>query len=163
MPSFDIVSKVDFGELENAVNNALREVATRYDFRNSKTTINLDKKAKEIHLLTADSMKMRALEEMLRGNCVKRHVDSRCLDFQKEEPTSQGLVKRDVKIKEGVSQDIARGIVKTIKDLKLKVQASIQDDQVRVTGKKIDELQEVIQTLKSQKTEIPLQYVNMKA
>ncbi|MBN1283605.1 MAG: YajQ family cyclic di-GMP-binding protein [Proteobacteria bacterium] len=163
MPSFDIVSKVDFGELENAVNNALREVATRYDFRNSKTTIDLDKKAKEIHLLTADSMKMRALEEMLRGNCVKRHVDPRCLDFGKEEPTSQGLLKRDVKIKEGVSQDTARGIVKTIKDLKLKVQASIQDDQVRVTGKKIDELQEVIQTLRAQKLEVPLQYVNMKA
>ncbi len=163
MPSFDIVSKVDFGEIENAVNNTLREVATRYDFRNSKTTINLDKKAKEIHLLTADSMKMRALEEMLRGNCVKRHVDSRCLDFQKEEPTSQGLVKRDIKVKEGVSQDIARNIVKTIKELKLKVQASIQDDQVRVTGKKIDELQEVIQTLRSQKNEIPLQYVNMKS
>jgi uncharacterized protein YajQ (UPF0234 family) len=162
MPSFDIISKVDMGELENAVNNATREVATRYDFRNTKTSINLDKKAKEIHLLTADSMKMKALEEMVRGSCIKRHIDPKCLDFQKEEPTSQGLVKKDVKVKEGVSKEIAREIVKSIKDLKLKVQASIQDDQVRVTGKKIDELQEVIQTLKAKKIEIPLQYVNMK-
>jgi uncharacterized protein YajQ (UPF0234 family) len=162
MPSFDIVSKVDIGELENAVNNSLREVATRYDFRNSKTEINLDKKTREIRMVTADSMKMRALGEMLRTNCVRRHVDPRCLDFQKEEPTSQGLVKVDVKIKEGVPEDIARGIVKTIKDLKLKVQASIQDDQVRVTGKKIDELQSVIQTLRAREIKVPLQYVNMK-
>ena len=162
MPSFDIISKVDIGELENAVNNAMREVSTRYDFRNSKTTIDLDKKAKEIHLTTADSMKMKALEDMLRGSCIKRHIDSRCLDFQKEEATSQGQVKRNVKLKEGVSQDVARGIVKTIKDLKLKVQASIQDDQVRVTGKKIDDLQAVIATLRAANIEIPLQYVNMK-
>lgn len=163
MPSFDIVSKVDFAELENAVNNALREVATRYDFRNTKTEIKLDKKAKSIQLLAADSMKMKALAEMIRTNCVKRKVDPKCLDFGKEEPTSQGFVKMDVKVREGVSQDLARDIVKTIKDLKLKVQASIQDDQVRVTGKKIDDLQTVIQTLRGRDIEVPLQYVNMKS
>lgn len=150
-------------ELENAVNNTVREVSTRYDFRNSKTEIKLDKKEKLIHVVSSDEMKMNALKDMIQGNCFKRKVDPKCLEFKKIEPTSQGLLKRDVKINEGISKDLAREIVKKIKDLNLKVQAAIQDEQVRVTGKKIDDLQAVIQTLKASDIDIPLQYVNMKS
>jgi len=162
MPSFDIVNVVDLQEMENAINNVVREVATRYDFRNSKTSITLDKKEKIIHITTSDEMKIKSLEEMLRGACVKRKIDPRCLEFKNPEPTSQGLLKREVKINEGISKDIARNIVKTIKDLNLKVQPATQDEQVRVTGKKIDDLQTVIKILNSKDFEVPLQYVNMK-
>lgn len=163
MPSFDIVNKVDLNEMDNALNNVVREVSTRYDFRNSKTSVNLDKKEKIIHIITSDDMKMRSLEEMIRAGCVRRKVDPRCLEFKKAEPTSQGLLKREVKINEGISKDTAREIVKTIKELDIKVQAAIQDEQVRVTGKKIDDLQQVIKTINSKDFKIPLQYVNMKS
>jgi len=162
MPSFDIVNVVDLQEMDNAINNVVREVATRYDFRNSKTSITLDKKEKIIHITTSDEMKIKSLEEMLHGACVKRKIDPRCLEFKNPEPTSQGLLKREVKINEGISKDIARNIVKTIKDLNLKVQPATQDEQVRVTGKKIDDLQTVIKILNSKDFEVPLQYVNMK-
>lgn len=163
MPSFDIVSEVDISELENAINNTVREVSTRYDFRNSNTTVTLNKKEKIIHVVSSDEMKMNMLKDMIQGNCFKRKVDPKCLEFKKMEATSQGLLKRDVKINEGISKDLARDIVKKIKTLKLKVQASIQDEQVRVTGKKIDDLQAAIQMLDSANVEVPLQYVNMKS
>ena len=163
MPSFDFVSKIDMHELDNVVNNIVREVATRYDFRNSKTTVSLDKKERKIHIVTSDDMKMRSLEDMVRSNCVKRKVDPKFLEYGDSEPTSQGLIKKDVKIKEGISKDMARDIVKIIKGLNLKVQAAIQDDQVRVTGKKIDDLQEVIKTVHSKDLKVPLQQVNMKS
>lgn len=162
MPSFDIVSKVDISEVENAVNNTVREVATRYDFRNSNTTVNLDKKEYNIHVVSADSMKMDALKDMLQTNCIRRKVDIRCMEFKKTEPTSQGYLKRDVKINEGISKEQAQQIVKLIKKMNLKVQASIQDEQVRVTGKKIDDLQNVIQEMRRADLEIPLQFINMK-
>ncbi len=163
MPSFDIVSKIDMQELDNAINNTTKEVATRYDFRNSKTTITLDKKEKMLHLVTADEMKMNALKEMLQSHCIRRKIDIKSLEFKDIEPTSQTMLKRDVKVNEGVSKEIAQKIVKIIKGLNIKVQAAIQDEQVRVTGKKIDDLQVVIQTLNAQDLGIPLQYVNMKS
>lgn len=163
MPSFDIVSKVDIQELDNAVNNVSKEVATRFDFRNSKTNIQFDKKEKIVHIVSSDKMKMDAIKDMLYTHCVRRKVDFRCLDFKDFEPTSQGLLKRDVNIKEGIEKELAQKIVKIIKELKIKVQASMQDEQVRVMGKKIDDLQIVIQTLKAQDLGIPLQYVNMKS
>jgi len=163
MPSFDVVNKAEMNELDNAVNNTIREVTTRYDFRNSKTTVTLDKKEKVIHIVTSDDMKMKSLEDMIRSNCIKRQVDPQCLEFKRSESTSQRLLKKDVKIKEGMSKDTAREIVKTIKELKLKVQASIQDEQVRVMGKKIDDLQAVIKTLDTKGFDVPLQYVNMKS
>ena len=162
MPSFDIVSKVDMQELDNAVNNTVKEIASRYDFRNTKTTVEIDKKEKLIKMVTADEMKMKALEDMLSAHFVRRKVNPKCLDFKKIEPTSQGYLKREIKIKEGIEKETAQKIVKIIKELNLKVQAAIQDDQVRVTGKKIDDLQEVIQALRARDLDIPLQYVNMK-
>ena len=162
MASFDIVSEVDMGELENAVNNSIREVATRYDFRNTKTTITLDKKEKKINIGASGDLHMASLKDMLQSNCIKRKVDIRSLEFKDPEPTSQGTLKRVVFVREGLSKDHSRKIVKIIKGLSLKVQASIQDEQVRVTGKKIDDLQAVIQALRDSDFELPLQYINMK-
>lgn len=163
MPSFDIVSKVDMQELDNAINNTIKEISNRYDFRNSKTTVELNKKDKIIHIVTSDEMKMGAIKDMICANCVKRKVSPKSLDFKEVEPTSQLLLKRDVKIKEGVEKEMAQKIVRMIKELDMKVQASIQDEQVRVTGKKIDDLQTVIQSLGAMNLEIALQYVNMKS
>ena len=163
MPSFDIVSEVNMAELENAINNVIREVGTRYDFRNSKTAIELDKKEKIIHIVTGGDLQMASIKDMIQNNCIKRKVDIRFIEFKDVEPTAQGAVKRDVKISEGMSKDHARKLVKMIKDLDLKVQAAIQDEQVRVTGKKIDDLQAVIAALRATEFELPLQYINMKS
>jgi uncharacterized protein YajQ (UPF0234 family) len=161
MPSFDIVSRIDMQEVDNAVNITTKTILTRYDFRNSKTAIVLNKKDKKIVITTEDDMKMRAIQDTLIENLVKRKVDRRCLDAKADEPAAQGMIRREYAIKEGVDSDNARNIVKMIKDKKLKVQAAMQDGQVRVSGKKIDDLQEVIQMLRGAKIDIPLQFVNM--
>ncbi|HLN88330.1 MAG TPA: YajQ family cyclic di-GMP-binding protein [Candidatus Limnocylindrales bacterium] len=161
MPSFDIVSRIDMQEVDNAVNITTKTILTRYDFRNSKTEIRLDKKEKKIHVTTEDDMKMRAVQDTLIENLVKRRVDRRCLDPKGSESAALGMLKREISIKEGVDSDNARNIVKMIKDKKLKVQAAMQDNQVRVTGKSIDDLQAVIQMLRGANLPIPLQFVNM--
>ena len=161
MPSFDIVSRVDFQEIDNAVNITKKTILSRYDFRNSKTEIILDKKEKKIHVTTEDDMKLRAVQDSLIENLVKRKVDRKFLEPQQSEPAAHGMIQRDLSIKEGVDSDTARNIVKMIKERKLKVQAAIQENQVRVTGKKIDDLQEVIQLLRSSTMPIPLQFINM--
>ncbi len=161
MPSFDIVSRIDLQEVDNAVNITKKAIVSRYDFRGSKTEITLDKKEKKIRVTTEDDMKMRAVQEALIENLVKRKVDPKSLDAKPVEMAAHGMIEREIAIKEGVDSDTARQIVKLVKDQKLKVQAAIQESQVRVTGKKIDDLQQVIQLLRSAKVEIPLQYVNM--
>ncbi|MGE5219060.1 MAG: YajQ family cyclic di-GMP-binding protein [Chloroflexota bacterium] len=161
MPSFDIVSRVDFQEVDNAVNITRKAILSRYDFRNSKTEITIDKKEKKIQVTTEDDMKLRAVQDALIENLVKRKVDRKFLDPKSAEPAAQGMLRREIAIKEGVDSDTARNIVKMIKDRKLKVQAAIQENQVRVTGKKIDDLQEVIQMLRSSSMPIPLQFINM--
>jgi len=163
MPSFDIVSRIDLQEVDNAVNITSKTILTRYDFRGSKTEISLDKKDKKIFVTTEDDMKMRAIQDALIENLVKRKVDRRCLDAKPTEPAAHGLIKREIAIKDGVDSDNARAIVKLIKDKKLKVQAAMQENQVRVTGKKIDDLQEVIQMLRGAEIPIPLQFVNMQS
>ena len=161
MPSFDIVSRIDLQEVDNAVNITTKTILTRYDFRGSKTEISLDKKEKKIQVTTEDDMKMRAIQDTLIENLVKRKVDRRCLDPKSSELAAQGMIRREIAIKEGVDSDNARTIVKLIKDKKLKVQAAMQDGQVRVSGKKIDDLQAVMQMLRDAKIEIPLQFVNL--
>lgn len=161
MASFDIVSRIDLQEVDNAVNISKKAIMTRYDFRGSKTEIALDKKDKKIHVTTEDDMKMRAVQDTLIENLVKRKVDRRCLEPKANEMAAQGMIKREIAIKEGVDSDHARNIVKMIKDKKLKVQAAIQDQQVRVTGKSIDDLQFVIQMLRGANLPIPLQFINM--
>ena len=161
MASFDIVSRIDLQEVDNAVNISKKAILARYDFRGSKTEISLDKKDKKIHVTTEDDMKMRAVQDTLIENLVKRKVDRRCLESKANEMAAQGMIKREIAIREGVDADHARNIVKMIKDKKLKVQAAIQDQQVRVTGKNIDDLQSVIQMLRAANLPIPLQFVNM--
>ena len=163
MPSFDIVSRIDMQEVDNAVNVTSKMILTRYDFRGSKTEVSLDKKDKKIFVTTEDDMKMRAIQDALIENLVKRKVDRRCLDTKATEPAAHGMIKREIAIKDGVDSDNARAIVKLIKDKKLKVQAAMQENQVRVTGKKIDDLQEVIQMLRGADIPIPLQFVNMQS
>lgn len=163
MPSFDIVNEVDLQEIDNAVNITKKVIETRFDFRGSETEVDLDKKGKKISVLTADTMKMDAVKDMLATNFIKRKVSPKCMEYGDVEPTSKGAVKMEIKLKEGIDHDMAKRIVKLIKDKGLKVQAAIQDEQVRVTGKKIDDLQEVIAAVKGANLEIPLQYVNMKS
>jgi len=162
MPSFDIVNQIDAQEVDNAVNNTLKEVATRYDFRGLHTEVEYDRKQNRIDIVAAESMKLQAVRKMLVKNFIKRKLDPKVLEFGTEQGSSTGAVKMTVDIKEGIDREIAKKIVKEIKGLKLKVQPAIQDEQVRVTGKKIDDLQEVIRTLKGKKFTVPLQFVNMK-
>jgi cyclic-di-GMP-binding protein len=161
MASFDIVSRIDLQEVDNAVNITKKTLQTRYDFRQSKTEITLDKKDKKINVTTEDEMKMRAVQETLVENLVKRKVDIKCLEVKPSEMAAQGMIQKAIAIKEGVDSDTARAIVKMIKDQKMKVQAAIQEKQVRVTGKKIDDLQAVIKLLRSSNLPIPLQFINM--
>lgn len=163
MPSFDIVSQVDLQEVDNAVNNVLKEIQTRYDFRSVTTELDFNRKDKVLKLHTGDEMKVRAVREMLISHLMRRKVDPKVLEHGEIEPTSGGTVKQEIKIREGIDKDTAKSMVKMIKDLKLKkIQAAIQDDQVRVTGKQLDDLQAVISMLKAKDLDVPLQFVNMK-
>lgn len=162
MASFDIVSEIDLQSLDNAVNSACREIETRYDFRGSNSSIELDKKNYLIHLITEDDMRMDAIEKVLIGRFVKQKLDPRAMDFGKEKYAAGKNIKKDVLVKQGLSKEISKKIIKAIKDGKFKVQPSVMDDQVRVTAKKIDELQAVIAHIKSKDFEVPLQFVNFK-
>lgn len=162
MASFDIVNEINAQEVDNAVNNTLKEVSTRYDFRGLHTEVEFAKKENRIDIVAAESMKLKAVKDMLIKHFIKRNLEPKALDYGPEEGTSHGHVKMSVAIKEGIDRETAKKIVKEIKSLKLKVQPAIQDNQVRVSGKKIDDLQEVIQHLKRKDFGIPLQFVNMK-
>lgn len=163
MPSFDIVNQVDLQEVDNAVNNTRKMTQTRYDFRGSKTEIELNRKDSKISILTEDNMKMKAIESELISNLVKRQVDAKSVRFGEPERAAGDLVKLDAEIIAGIDKDTARKIVKIIKETKMKVQAAIQEDQVRVTAKKIDDLQSVIALMKEQDLGVPLQYINMRS
>ena len=162
MPSLDVVSIVDMQALDNAINNVKREVSTRYVFKNVKSEITFDRKTKYIQIVTGDDWKVKVVTDMLIGNCIRFKLDPKCLDLKEIEPTSHGTAKMDIHLKEGISKETGQKIVKFIKGLKIKVQPAIQDNQVRITGKKIDDLQEIMRLLKEQDYNIPLQFVNMK-
>jgi uncharacterized protein YajQ (UPF0234 family) len=162
MPSFDIVNKIDMQEVDNAVNNAKKEIATRYDLRQSRSELELDRKDGKVKLLAADEMKLKAIKEIVITQLVRRKIEAKGLHFDEHEATSQGHLKCEGAFQQGIDKETARKIVKMVKDTKFKVQTAIQDDQVRVTGKKIDDLQSVIAILKEKELEIPLQFVNMK-
>ncbi|APG24702.1 MULTISPECIES: YajQ family cyclic di-GMP-binding protein [Syntrophotalea] len=161
MPSFDIVSKVDMQEIDNAVNQTRKEIAQRYDFKGTHNEIDLDNEA--IVMLGADDYKLEAVIDVLKGKLARRNVSAKCLDFGKKEPASGGAVRQRVSIIQGVSKEKGKEIIKLVKDSKLKVQAQIMEDQVRVSGKKIDDLQEVMQLLKGRDLGIELQFVNMRS
>jgi uncharacterized protein YajQ (UPF0234 family) len=162
MASFDIVNKVDAQLLDNAINVARKEIINRFDFSGSKSEITLDKKAMIIHILTEDDMRMKSIIDVIRNRMIKQQLNPLCLDFGKEQYASGFMTKKDVRVKEGIDKEVAKKIIKDIKDSKLKVQAQMMDDQVRVTAKKIDDLQSVMALMRSGSYELPLQFVNMK-
>ena len=150
-------------EMDNAVNNARKEIQTRYDLRQSHTELILDQKSGAMRVVAEDKMKLKAIKDILISNMVRRKIDVKSLSFGEPEGTSKGHLKSEWTLQQGIDKEMGRRIAKLIKDTKLKVQAAIQDDQVRVTCKKIDDLQSVIAMLKEENLEIPLQYVNMKS
>ena len=162
MPSFDIVSKVDVQALDNAVNVTNKEITNRFDFKGSHVVIDLDKKDFKLNIETSDEMKMRQLCDVLVSRAHKQGIDPLAFDFGKEAYQSGKVIKKEVPIRNGLVQEDAKKITRLIKDSNLKVQAQIMDDLVRVTGKKIDDLQVVIQLCKTANLGFPLQYVNMR-
>lgn len=162
MPSFDIVSKTDPQEVDNAVNIAKKELANRFDFKGSKSTIEFNGKD-EIVLVSDDDYKLGQLKDILESKITKRGVSLLALDYQKLEDATLGTKRQKIKLKQGVDKERAKTIIQIIKESKLKVQSQYMDEQVRVSAKKIDDLQEVIQTLKMSKIDLPLQFVNMRS
>jgi len=162
MPSFDIVSKVDAQALDNAVNVTTREITNRFDFKGSHVVIELDKKNFTLQLETDDDMKMDQLVDVLINRAHKQGISPEAFDSSKEGAQSGKVWKKTVKVRNGLEQEDAKKIVKLIKDSGLKVQASINDDLVRVTGKKLDDLQAVIQACRTPSLSVPLQFVNMR-
>jgi uncharacterized protein YajQ (UPF0234 family) len=128
MPSVDVVSRVDMQSMDNAINNVKREISTRFDFKNVKSEITLDRKAKNLHIVTGDDMKMKSITEMLTGQCVRLKIDPKCLELKAIEPTSHNTVKMDILIKEGIPKETGQKMVKLIKGLKMKVQPILQDE-----------------------------------
>jgi len=162
MPSFDIVSKVEAQALDNAVNVTNREITNRFDFKGSHVVIDFDKKEFLIKMETDDDMKMRQLVDLLISRAHKQGIAPEAFDTSKEGHQSGKVWRKEVKVRNGLAQEDAKKVVKLIKDSGMKVQASINDDLVRVTAKKIDDLQAVIQLCKNGNLGIPLQYVNMR-
>ncbi len=162
MPSFDVVNNVDMQELSNAVNNANKELTQRWDFKGSNSEIELSAKTNQIVLRTEDEMKMRALGDILITHAVQRKLDTDCLEFKAVEMAGGKMLRREIEIHQGIDRDIARQIVKDVKDAKAKVQVAIQGEELRVSGKKRDDLQGVIALLKSGEYKIPLQFINMR-
>ena len=159
--SFDVVSEVDMQEVDNAVNQAKKEIGTRYDFRGSKSEISLEGDTNKI--IGDDEYKLNAIIDVLKGKMVKRNVAVKNLDFGKVEPAAGATVRQVITIKKGITKENAKEVVKAIKNMKLKVQASIQEDQVRVSGKDKDDLQAVIQMLKQLDVPVELQFVNFRS
>jgi uncharacterized protein YajQ (UPF0234 family) len=160
MPSFDVVFKVDMQEVDNAVNQARKEINQRYDFKGTHNEIDLENEC--IVILAADDYKLTAVVDILRGKLARRSVSPTCLDFGKKEPASHGAMRQRITLLQGINKEHGKEIVKAIKDSKLKVQTQIMEDQLRVSGKKIDNLQEVIQLLKGKNFGIDLQFINMR-
>ena len=162
MPTFDIVSKIDSQTLDNAINNSKKEILNRFDFNDSKSTVELDKKTNEVTIVTENEMRLKAIEDSIISRMIKQGLDPKSMDFGKEQYASGSMIRKEIKIKEGIDKETAKKLVKAIKDSGIKVQASLMDDQVRVQGKKIDDLQAVIALCRKENFDQPLQYINMR-
>ncbi len=162
MPSFDIVSTFDMQEVDNAVNTVKRDISTRYDLKGTQAKIDLNKTDKSITIVADNEMHLTAIRDMLENRSVSRKISLKTFDFQDEENAAGMTIRQLVKLREGISKENATKINKMIKSMKIKVQSQIQGEQLRVTGKKIDDLQSVISSLNEADLEIPLNYVNMK-
>jgi len=156
--SFDIVSKVEKQALEDAVNQAAREIATRFDFKNSKSSV--EQTGTDITIVADDEMKLKNVVDILQTKCVKRGVSLKALRFEKPEPASQGTLRQVVKVEQGIPTDKAKKLVLSIKESKLKVSTQIQDEQLRVSSKSKDDLQKVMALIKSMELDFPVQFVN---
>ncbi|MBV9271601.1 MAG: YajQ family cyclic di-GMP-binding protein [Candidatus Eremiobacteraeota bacterium] len=157
--SFDVVSRVDQQELDNALNQARKEIAGRFDFKNSKTDIAFDGKTL-ITVISDDELKMKNVMDIIQSKAVKRGIDIKAFDFGKLEPAANNTVRETITVKSGIPKDKSKALMEAIKGLKLKVNAQYQDEQIRVSGKSRDDLQKVIAHLKGMEYELPLQFVN---
>ncbi len=162
MPSFDLVSKVDLQTLDNAVNTVEKEIKNRFDFKDSHVVIELNKKDFKLNLEADSDMKINQITDVLIHRSIKHGLAPEVYDLSKQSFQSGKIVKKEVPVRNGIKQEDAKKIIKLIKDSKMKVQASIMDDIIRVSGKKIDDLQEVIQASKNWDLGLAFQYVNMK-
>ncbi len=158
--SFDIVSRVDMQEVSNAVQQAVKEISQRFDFKGSKSSIDLNKEKGEITLIGDDDYKLKSLTEILKGKLVKRNVSLKALNFGNTEKASGDTLRQVITLQQGITPERAKDIVKLIKDMKLKVQAEIQKDQVRIRAKKIDDLQSVIGMLKGKEFDFHIEFIN---
>jgi uncharacterized protein YajQ (UPF0234 family) len=162
MHSFDIVCKIDLQELDNAIQQARREIQTRYDFKGSKTSIEFREKEHELVLVSESDFRLKAVLDILQSKMVKRGISLKAITLGKIEPAAGGMARQTISLQQGIPIEKAREIVKLIKNTKKKVQAAIQGEQVRVSGKSIDDLQDVIQLLKAEDLGIHMQFVNMR-
>ena len=162
--SFDIVSQMDLQEVDNAVNQAKKELLTRFDFKGSKSSIEFlkDEKEKKIRILADDDMKLRNLQDILKTRMASRKISQKALDFKTPEKAFDGCLRQEVGLTQGIPQDKAKEIVKIIKDLPVKVQTAIQGDEIRVSSKSRDDLQAVIQHLRTAPLTVPVQFVNFR-
>jgi uncharacterized protein YajQ (UPF0234 family) len=160
MPTFDIVSKTDLAEVDNALANIAREISTRFDFKNSHCT--LERKDDTLTLLADDALKMKQMHGLLLTHFTRRKLEAGALEFKDPERASGDSVRQVIMIKQGIDRELAKKLVKELKDSKLKVQAAVQGDELRITGKKRDDLQAAIQHIRGLKLEQPLQYENFR-
>jgi len=158
--SFDVVSQVDFQEVDNALNQAMKEIKTRFDFKGSKSEIKFNQEDKKITFLADDDMKLKSVIEILEGKLAKRGVSVKSLKYGVAEKALDGMVRQTAEVIQGIPQDKAKEIVKSVKELKLKVQLSIQSELLRVSGRVKDDLQTVISFLKNADLDLPLQFTN---
>ena len=163
MPFFDIVSKVDFQTLDNAINVDQKEISTRYDFKGSHIDVELNKKDMVINLEVENEMQLTQVEDIIITKAMRQGLEANSFDRSKTHSASGKYIRKTVPVKNGIDREMAKKMVKLIKDSGSKVQPAIQDDTIRVTAKKIDELQAVIQLCRGANLDIPLQYVNMKS
>ncbi len=160
MPSFDVVSNINFQELDNAISNCLREIGNRYDFKG--LNISIERKEKIVTTLAPDELKLKQVNELLQTHLIRRKVDPRVLDIKSSEGATGGAIRQNSEIKEGISQENAKKIIADIKKMKLKIQIKIQGEELRVDGKKKDDLQEAISAIKVIDIGLPIDFVNFR-
>ena len=160
MPSFDIVSRVDMAEVDNALAGVMREISTRFDFKGSQSSVKREEAG--LVILADDALKLKQMHELLKGHLTRRKVDAGVLDFVEPEKAAGNTLRQTVKLRQGIDRELAKKLVTAIKDSKLKVQASIQGDELRVTGKKRDDLQAAIAGIRALKLDQPLQFANFR-
>ena len=158
--SFDVVSQVDLQEVDNALNQARKEISQRYDFKDSKSSLDFNQKEKQIVVISDDDFKLKSVLDILQTKLIKRSVPIKALKYGNPEPAANSTVRQTISLRVGIDKDDAKTIVKMIKDTKLKVQAQIMDDQVRVSGKNKDDLQQVMKMLRETELPFAMQFVN---